>query len=74
MTKIYLLHQTDEEFFNDIIEKKYLLPSSKTKNKNQNPYNINLPYIFMSCCDKKDFTDIFPYSFIFDIDILYDRL
>lgn len=73
MKKIYLLHQTDIENINNIIDDKYLLPSSITKRKMQNPYNIYSPYIFMSCCNKKDFNNLHTYTLIFDIDILYDR-
>jgi hypothetical protein len=73
MSKIYLLHQTDINYIDDILETKNIYPSSKTKNKKQNPYKINLPYIFMSCCHKNDFNILFPYTFIFEIDILLDR-
>jgi hypothetical protein len=73
MKKIFLLHQTDIININDIIDNKYLLPSSITERQHQNPYNVYLPYIFMSCCYKKDFKDLFTYTLIFEIDILYDR-
>ena len=73
MTKIYLFHQTDKYFIYNILETLYILPSNKTKNKNQNPYNVFLPYIFMSCCNKKDFGSLFQYTFIFESNILYNR-
>ena len=73
MKKIYLLHHTDRINMNDIIDTKYLLPSSITEIQNQNPYNVYLPHIFMSCCYKKDFKNLFKYTLIFEIDILYNR-
>jgi hypothetical protein len=75
MSKIYIIHQTNEEFMNDILDSKKLLPASKTKNKSQNPYDVDLPYIFMNCCKKSDFKYYYNinFTFIFDTDILHDR-
>jgi len=73
MKNIYLFHETDIENLYDIIDNKFLLSSYITKNKNQNPYDIYLPYIFMNCCIKEDFQYLSPYTFIFPSTILYDR-
>ena len=73
MKKIYLFHETIYEYIYDIIDSKFLLSSYITKNKEQNPYDIYLPYIFMNCCIKEDIKYLSPYTFIFSYDILYDR-
>jgi hypothetical protein len=73
MKKIYLFHQTDHEYISNIIDSKFILSSKTTQNKNQNPYDVYLPYIFMSCCIKEDIKYLFPYTFVFSYDILYDR-
>ena len=75
MDKIYLIHQTEMNNMNDIIEQKKLLPASKTKNKSQNPYDVHLPFIFMNCCKYKDFKYFYNinFTFIFDCDILHNR-
>lgn len=67
---MFLLHQTDKQLINKIITDGYLRPASVTKQRNQNPYNVNLPYIFFSCCKKKDFNKLFPYTFVFESNIL----
>ena len=73
MKKIYIFHETNNEYIYDIIDSKFLLSSHITKNKEQNPYNIYLPYIFMNCCIKEDIKLLSSYTFIFSCDILYDR-
>jgi hypothetical protein len=71
MKNIYLFHETDIENLYDIIDNKLLLSSYITKNKNQNPYDIYLPYIFMNCCIKEDFQYLSPYTFIFSSTICH---
>ena len=73
MKKIYLFHQTDNEYIYNIIDSKYILSSKTTQNKKQNPYDVYLPYIFMNCCVKEDIKYLDKYTFIFSYDILYDR-
>ena len=73
MKNIYLFHQTDYEYIHNIIDSKLLLSSYITKSKNQNPFDIYLPYIFVNCCIKEDFKYLFLYTFIFPYTILYDR-
>ena len=71
MKNIYLFHETDIENLYDIIDNKFLLSFYITKNKNQNPYDIYLPYIFMNCCIKEDFQYLSPYTFIFSSTICH---
>ena len=73
MNKIYLFHETNNEYIYDIINSKFLLSSHITKNKDQNPYDIYLPYIFMNCCVKEDIKYLSSYTLIFPCDILYNR-
>jgi hypothetical protein len=73
MKKIYLFHETINEYIYDIIDSKFLLSSHITKNKEQNPYDIYLPYIFMNCCMKEDIKYLIPYTFVFSYDILDNR-
>ena len=42
-----LYHKTDEEYFEQILSDGKLKPSSKTKNKNENPYNFFLNTFFL---------------------------
>lgn len=57
-----------------ILKSKALLPASKTHNKNQNPYNKDLPYIFFNACPDKHIKHLIASPIlIFPIDILYNK-
>lgn len=73
MSIIY--HQSDCNYFNDIIESGFILPSVKTKNINQSPYGI-LPYIYFSTLPKtvKFQNCLSPCTFVFDSDILKNHV
>jgi hypothetical protein len=73
MKKIYLFHETNNEYIYNIIDSKFILSSKTTQNKDQNPYDVYLPYIFMNCCVKEDIKYLSTYTFIFSYDILYER-
>jgi hypothetical protein len=72
---MYLIHKTDLDFLSEIVRSNYLLPSSKTNNSGQGYDGSPLPYIFMNCIknDPKYMDRLRPYTFVFPIDILYDR-
>lgn len=72
-----LYHQTDLQSFKQILDKGKLRPSSKTKNKNQNPYNFYSPYIFFNTIPKtqvKSFAKVAGVGIIFKQDILLNRV
>ena len=43
-----LYHLTDLKYMNQILKDGKLKPASKTKNKSQNPYDFNSPYVYFN--------------------------
>lgn len=70
---MYLFHESSAEFYTEILESKFLFPSSKTKNENYNILDSFLTYIFFCCCERKRLENLGPFTFVFPINILYDR-
>ena len=69
---MYLFHNTAYPM--EIFKSTYILPSSITLNVNETPNEMNLPYIFMNCSNDVEGMIYIPsYTFVFPIDILYDR-
>jgi hypothetical protein len=71
--KLYVFHQSDKRYFKHLLQSGELLPSSKTKFVSQTPVSVNLPYIFFSCCYKRDFPVLHAYTIVYDVDILYNK-
>lgn len=73
MAEMFLLHYTTYNSVIDILESGFMLPSSETQNRNENPYDRFLPYIYFTTCPKARVKDIQPYAFVFPAKILRDR-
>lgn len=72
-----LSHKTSKKNLYKILQSGYILPASITFQKELNPYDIDLKYIFTSCCP--DTINIFDltllsYSIFFDANVIYDRV
>lgn len=73
-----LYHTSSLEYLNSILSDGKLKPASKTKNKSQNPYEFDSPYVFFNAIPKTKlhfFTDIGKdtASFVFDQKILLNK-
>lgn len=51
---LYLYHHTVDDYVADILKKGCLLPASKTRNQQQNPYSDRSPYVFFNVYAHKD--------------------
>ena len=72
-----LYHKTDIKSFKRILDEGKLKPSSKTKNKNENPYDFFSPYIFFNTIPKtqiNSFTKVAGVGIIFKQDILLNKV
>ena len=72
-----LYHYTDLKSFKKILLDGKMKPSSKTKNRNQNPYDFFSPYIFFNTIPKtqlKSFTRPRGVGIIFNQNILLGRV
>jgi hypothetical protein len=65
-----LYHTSDLKSLNTILSDGKLKPASKTKNKSQNPYEFNSPYIFFKTISKTKLNCFigFHYSVGFEFD------
>ena len=72
-----LYHQTDLKSFKQILLDGKIKPSSKTKLRNQNPYDFFIPYIFFNTIPKTkvtSFNKVGGVGIVFNQHILHDRV
>ena len=69
-----LYHKTNEEYFEQILSDGKLKPSSKTKNKNENPYNFFSKYIFFNTIPKTQLKNFVGIGICFDQSILLNKV
>ena len=69
-----LYHKTDKEYFEQILSDGKLKPSSKTKNKNENPYNFFSKYIFFNTIPKTQLKNFVGIGICFDQSILLNKV
>jgi len=69
---MYIYHNTDIEYFIDILYDGTLRAGEDTKISNMNIHKNLQKYIYFNIMKKKGFKYMLPYTFIFPASVLYD--